>query len=88
MIPETRQQTFRRRFFLESGALARPHPLRNLPERLGRAPGRVPLPSVFEDYLRDQLERASVPPPSCSALLPSRDLLRDRRRVRTRRPDL
>ncbi len=76
----------KRRYLLESAALKRPHPLAKLPERLGRSPGRSPLPDLFEQFLRDQIARPNVPPPSCSALLPSRSG-RARRRQRTRRPD-
>lgn len=87
MTSETQNETLERRFLLESGYLERPHPLRNLPERLGRSPGRSPLPDMFEQYLRDQLSRPSVRPPTALGLLPTRDLCRRRRSVRSRRPD-
>ena len=87
MINETKNETLKRRFLLESGSLKRPHPLRNLPERLGRSPGRSPLPDMFEQYLRDQIVRQSITPPNALSLLPSRDLCRGRRRPHARRPD-
>jgi hypothetical protein len=71
------------------GLRSAPHPLARMAERLGRSPGRRPLPDVFEQYLLDQLTRVRVAPPARSALIPSRDLLRAHRRRRTpaRRPD-
>ena len=84
---ETKEQAARRRYLLESTALQRPHPLRNLADRLGRSPGRAPLPDLFEQYLRDQISRPNVPPPSRSALLPSRRVRRSTRRAWARRPD-
>ena len=86
MTSETKNETLERRFLLESGALKRPHPLRNLPDRLGRSPGRSPLPDMFEQYLRDQLARPAVSV-NALGLLPSRDLCRRSRRMRNRRPD-
>jgi len=70
------------------GTRGAPHPLARLAERLGRSPGRRPLPDVFEQYLEDQITRARVTSPARSALIPSRDLLRaHRRRAHARRPD-
>ena len=76
-----------RRYLLESAALQRPHPLARLDERLGRSPGRSPLPDLFEQFLREQIANPNVPPPSCSALLPSRGGVKRRKRARTRRPN-
>jgi hypothetical protein len=77
--------------FLTAKSERVPNPLARMAERLGRAQGRQPLPSVFEAFLREQLERERVSPPSRSALLPSRDValrMRGRAKARARRPDL
>jgi hypothetical protein len=64
-----------------------PHPLKKLAERLGRSPGRQPLPDIFEQFLIDQLTRPIMSPEVRSAVMPSRDLTR-RRGGRTRRADV
>ena len=64
-----------------------PHPLQKLAERLGRSQGRQPLPDVFERFLMDQLTRPVVSREIRSAIMPSRDLTRSRRR-QGRRADI
>jgi hypothetical protein len=64
-----------------------PHPLKKLAERLGRSPGRQPLPDIFEQFLMDQLTRPVLSPEVRSAVMPSRDLTR-RREGRARRADV
>jgi hypothetical protein len=64
-----------------------PHPLKKLAERLGRSQGRQPLPDIFERFLMDELSRPVVSPEIRSAIMPSRDLTRRRRR-HARRADI
>ena len=66
----------------------KPHPLAQVAERLGRSQGRQGLPDVFEQYLKDAMERESVAPRAFTSLIPSRDLMRQGQLKRTRRrPD-
>jgi hypothetical protein len=84
---ETTKPT-RLRLSLQDAATERvPHPLRKLAERLGRSPGRKPLPDVFEQFLVDQMSRPVVTEGGRSAVLPSRTLVR-RRRKNPRRADV